>query len=366
MESLSAFIIRVGSGIAAVAFSVAGSAGRTLPAELATWWLQETPGVNYWRAEIPARHLPGQCLALAYSDLQADPDGEPFMPRQQGAAVWMFEATAGRGVLMAHLQEQGVRVLLEADDNYTVMHEGLTSQAGHWTQRPHGKLDYPSIDAHRQIASFVDGIIVSTPYLEREYRKVSDADIFVCPNSVDPADWPTPKPTDNSSVFRVGFAGSISHWDDVHLIRRALLWASKQDGVEVCYFGQMPAGFEFVQRHVPWTDSVEQYRTNVTALDVGLAPLVETRWSKGKSDVKCLEYSMAGALTICQDAEPFKAFKGPCVRVDSAKGFERAVRWAVLHQDEARDMAREARKYVLRERSIEANIWKWHAAIGEE
>lgn len=327
--------------------------------------MQATPGVNYWRAELPARHLPGQALTLGYTDLQPGPDGEPFMPRQKGASIWLFEGTASRAVLMAHLQDQGVRVLLEADDNYTVMHKGLTAQQGLWRQTPDPQIDYPSIDAHRQIARFVDAIIVSTPYLEQEYRKVSDRPIFLCPNSVDPADWPTPEPS-HDGVLRVGFAGSISHWEDIHLIRRALLWASRQDGVETWYFGQKPAGFDFIQRHVQWTDSVADYRKSVAVLDVGLAPLIETRWSKGKSDVKALEMSMAGALTVCSDAEPFKAFKGPCVRTGSAKGFEASVRWAVTHRDEVTDMAREARQYVLRERTIQSNIWRWRAAINKE
>jgi hypothetical protein len=114
---------------------------------------------------------------------------------------------------------------------------------------------------------------------------------------------------------------------------------------------------------VPWTDSVADYRAAIGVLDVGLAPLVETRWSRGKSDVKSLEYAMAGALTICTDAEPFKAFGGPCIRVVGARGFERAVRWAVTHRDEAREMGRAAREYVLAERTIQGNVWKWQEAI---
>lgn len=331
-----------------------------------TWWLQNTPATNYWRCALPARYLPGKTVSPNYQSLREGPGG-PELWEQEGAAVFPFVGNKTRGILMAHLQERGVRVLLESDDNYTVMHKTPAGvDPGEWKRHVTKGIDFPSVELHTRFAGWVDGVIVSTPFLEREYRKVTDKPIFVCPNSVDPADWPQTLTTSEDGVLRVGFAGSISHWIDVHLIRRAMLWASKQDGVEVWYFGQKPAGFEFVKgaHHVPWTDSVADYRKAVAALDVGFAPLASAdRWTSSKSDVKSLEYAMVGALPVLQDAEPYRAFKGPCLRAGSAKDFERAVRWCVTHRDEVKDMAAQARDYVLKERTIQDTVWRWREAV---
>ena len=53
----------------------------------------------------------------------------------------------------------------------------------------------------------------------------------------------------------------------------------------------------------------------------------------------------------------------PALMCKTAKDFFHAVKWAVANQDEARAIAAEARELVFKERTIQANAWRWHAAL---
>lgn len=329
---------------------------------LATWWRMKSPGGAYWRCSVPAKHLPGRVNRLLFSDLK-EVDGEPTLVNQAGGcAIWQFAGNATRGILMANQQEQGVRVLLEVDDNYLVPAPFMQD----WQQAfavggdtPDG--DKASLAAHRQIAGWVDGIICSTDHLARVYRNVNP-NVYVCPNSVDPGDWP--EPAERGDVFRIGWAASHSHHVDAPLVRRSMEWAVRQPGVEVYLLGYQP-DWRGPFKRIPWTDTLEDYRATLAglALDVGICPLKPTVWANAKSDVKALEYGICGALPVCSTVEPYRAWKGPALWAESARDWEWALRYAVQHRDEVREKAAQAREFVLGNRTIRQSIGAWRDAV---
>ena len=336
---------------------------------LATWWRQKTEGSAYVRCALPARHTQGQVLRLKHTDLAEDGD-KVIMPRQRGAAIWQFPGDATRGTLMANLQELGIPVFMEVDDNYLEPSPKIPGvrEKSPWNKRIAD--GYPaaySNEAHGRIARWVDGIIVATELLAKRYRKVNP-NVFVCPNQVEPADWPELEKADDG-ILRIGWAGSTSHRWDAQLAKRALEWASKQDGVEVVMIGFRAAGFDFEHTYVPWSDGLEGYRRNLMQLDVGLAPIVENVWSVGKSDLKALEYAMAGAMPIVSRAEPYRGWwehEMPALSAANPKEFLRQVQWAVANRDEVKRIAYEARLHVLHHRTIDKNAWRWEEAIASK
>lgn len=330
---------------------------------LATWWEQITPGTAYWRCLIPARHLPGKVCDLQFADLAPDGRGEPHMPRQEGGcAIWQYSGSKTRGALMSWQQEQGLRVLLEVDDNYLSPSDGKATPGWCKTDAEASGVDHSTHEMHARCAAWVDGVVCATRPLADAYRRVNP-NVFVCPNSVDPDDWAAlDKP--NDGVFRIGWAASGSHMMDAHLVRRAFQWASRQDGVEVWFLGTPPSDWKFRLHNVPWTRDLAAYRLSLQSLDVGVCALTDTTWTRSKSDVKCLEYSMAGALSICSNVPAYEPWKGgPCLWASSATDFERAIRWCVFHRDEVKEIARAAREHVLAERTIGKSIHLWREAV---
>lgn len=351
---------------------------------LATWWGQRPGGNWYWRCEVPARHLPGDVLQLRYKDLQ-DGGAGLVMPRQRGpAAVWQFPGNATRGIVMRAQQEAGFKVLVEVDDNYLIspplVPRPVSRAGGLWAeatgdaewkpeQRPSwgfrldtSAADQHSIEAHRRLVEFADGVIVTTGTLADAYRRVN-GNVHVCRNSIDPADWPEPvKPDDG--LFRIGYAASHSHWFDANDVQRALSWAAEQPGVQVVMFGLKPK-WSFPYKHAEWTDNLQDYRRSLQILDLGLCPLREGPWADAKSDIKHLEYSMSGAASVVADRPPYSewAHTDMALTAATAKDFLKQVRWAVRNQDGVREIAARAKTRILEERTIQSEIGRWRAAV---
>jgi hypothetical protein len=332
--------------------------------EKATWWTQATAGVNYVRAEMPARHLPGKTVRFESRDIQPRGEGH-FFPRQAGdAAVWMFPANVTKWVAMAEMHLQGLRVLVEVDDNYTVPSPTVGGLKSGWLSlRDKSGEDAHSFEAHRKIVSSkaCHGVIVSTPKLGEVYERFGKP-VFVCPNSVDPLDWDFPVEHSPDDVLRVGWAGSFSHAYDLADIRPALDWASRQPGVEIVILGQLDLG-GIASRHIDWTDSLEEYRRNVSELDVILCPLRPSEWADCKSDVKALEGAMGLACPVVSKTEPFRPWWDWPYVAETPKDFTKIVKHLVLNRDETREAATKAREYALGERNIEQSITNWRRAL---
>lgn len=341
----------------------------------ATFYRQATEGTAYVRCELPARTLPGKVIGAGEFpvDFSEDEHGvKASFPDQEGAAVWQFPGYAHDAILVAALQEDRFRVFVEVDDNYLEESDLVQGQWRSWTRGLSAQAELPSIDVHRRIAGFADGVICSTEPLAVAYRRVNE-NVHVCQNMVDPRDWPELGQRAEGPV-RVGFAGGATHMRDMPLILPALR-AAQKEGCEIHLAGVFPKDlkseafvvpdeFDFPYVHHPWGDLVS-YRATLHQFDIGLAPLITTPWSRCKSDIKALEYLMAGALPIVSDSPPYRAWRGKLPMASSGAEFQRHVRYFVEHPDEALDMVEEARDYMLDHRTVDTGIDQWREAIAE-
>ena len=123
--------------------------------------------------------------------------------------------------------------------------------------------------------------------------------------------------------------------------------------VALVFIGFAPPGY--TGRVFPWADDMMDARALLGNLDVGIAPLVRNRWADGKSDVKALEYAMAGVMPIVHDAPPYSPWKDMgwewCPR--NEREWEEAIHDVVAMRDDVKDLAAEAKAYVLAERTID-------------
>lgn len=329
---------------------------------LATFWRQGTQGTFYWRLLVPARHLPGRVNQLLQSDTGKDP-----MLRQEGVAIWQFLGDVGRLSFAARVQERGVRSLMEVDDNYMVPSPHIPQrQRKAWHSRildswADGATGY-SHQAHRKILPAIDGLIVSTNVLANQYEPYVPAGIYVCPNSVDPDDWEPIQRVDRPVT--VGFAGGDAHLHDLSLVERALDWAHR-DGAALVKMGAGTRVWHWPHEDFPWTDDLAEYRRSLQKLDVGLCPLRRSSWHDSKSDIKAMEYLMAGVLPIVQGDTPVYAdWVGVVPSASTPKEWERAVREVVaLDADERLSMWKRAHDFLLANKTIDKHIGAWREAV---
>lgn len=332
---------------------------------LATWWRQATPGTTYWRCTVPAKALPGKVMQLRNTSLLDQPGGVELVG-QEGASIWQFPGNATRALIMAHVQEEQIaKVIVEVDDNYLLPAPQIPGFQGQWQRNfDTSPEDRYSHQAHASICRWVDAIIVSTPTLAEKYAVITAVPIHVCPNSVDLDDFPSLDKKPEDLRLRIGYAGSPSHLFDVKLIHRALSWASDQRHAEVWKLGLGLTEWKFRHKEFPWTDDLNEYRRNLQVLDVGLCPVKRSAWHDCKSDIKAIEYALAGALPIVQADSPcFAGWPDVVPSATTETEWRKIVKWAVTHPDEVRELAKKAYQHVLETKLIGQHIHKWREAI---
>ncbi len=347
---------------------------------VATFYYQATPGTAYWRCLLPARFLPGQAI-FNYPVRTENEAGDVRLPQHEGAAVMQFTGDESHYLLTKFFRDQGIRVLIEVDDNYSRWFPEHMKRAG-WKARvadtiqqvphPDGQVvampvGY-NVETHVATVKAADGVICTTPYLASQYRKHNE-NVFVCGNHIDPADWDEPvKPDDGK--FRIGWFASGSHRADGELLVRALTWAGKQPDVEIVMVGVGSGGpgkpwwQTFPYMHYGWSNDMAVYRKFIQQLDVGLAPVVGTPWALGRSDLKALEYAMSAAVPFVSDVPCYEHTEMPHLqRCKTPKDWLRAIQWAVANQDEVREQAQKCREWTLANRTVEQNIGEWKLAL---
>lgn len=178
------------------------------------------------------------------------------------------------------------------------------------------------------ILSFADAITVSTePLRDRLHDHILkihgiDKPVFVIPNMNDVRDWYYPIAPKHKDKFVIGYSGSNSHQDDLRMVMPAiakimkkhkhvhfeLIGAISKDKVKE-YFAR--AGFDddsLMRIHLlPATQTFREFPQYLLEQkwNVGIAPLVDTAFTRSKSHIKWMEYSMMKIPTVASRVYPY-------------------------------------------------------------
>lgn len=199
--------------------------------------------------------------------------------------------------LIQELQAKGIKVLYEVDD---YLH-GIEKVMSHDFRDVFNKALIRRMEAAMRLC---DGIICSTPFIAKRYKKFGPT--FVCENGIDPARYDleaAPHDTVN-----IGWAGATGHKEAIrpwlqqvfHVMRMrettTFISIGQNYGRAIAkYLEDDARGLA-----VPWCQ-IEQYPAAMTMFDIALAPAWKGTFFRGKSDLRWLE---AGALGIPIIADP--------------------------------------------------------------
>lgn len=328
------------------------------------FWANRNAGVRYVRCVVPARAIGGRVDNIK----EATDEGRFHM--YTGPHVFQIPKTRFEYSRMLEAKEAGCLVAAEFDDDYTRWDAGHASGASKgryvWTKTEKQARDQwsPNVEMVRACAALADTVIVTTPALRKAYLHCNDS-VAICRNSVDPADWPEPQRLDDAP-FRVMFAAAHNP-HDFSQVKKAMVWLAAQDDAEAIVMGgniDWPGVI-----HIPWVnDDLGAVRAFMAAVapDVGLRPLEPTRFARGKSDLKILEYAMSGAMSIVAPYEPYKHFpqwQGLVRYARNGLEFVEQVRWAYENRETANRLAEQTRELVLAERTIRSEAHSWVSAL---
>jgi hypothetical protein len=327
----------------------------------ATLYYQGNNATRYWRISMPAKYLPGKEIPAYQLTVRhfVKKQKLTFPQLRNDTAIVQYPGDNGSALCAMAMEAEGKRLFVEVDDNYSDYGDELWMKRASWGQRI-GETD-TTVKGHRWIVEHSYGVIVTTRALEQVYSQLND-NVHVCRNSIHPGDWP--EPADRDETFRIGWYASNSHDRDAVMVSKALSWASRQPNVEIVNIGHDP-GWPFKRRQVPWNDNFLAQRDELCRLDIGVAPITATPLAKYRSDLKALEYAMGGAMPFLQASEPYWDWEDKeFARIArSETDWMEQIKWALKNRDEVRARARQARNYVLAERTYRTEISKWEEAI---
>lgn len=195
----------------------------------------------------------------------------------------------GIALIHAYQKELGKKYIVEQDDQIEVE-----------KNNPHKK-HHDITDASQVIKTsmnIADMVTTTTKHLQRRLKKHNE-NVVVLPNYLDLETWDlSPKHNNTSDRIRIGWAGSITHLDDLQsiapIIKKIL---DDFPNTELVLVGEPRAADIFEGYKVEcmlgvpfeaWPKKLHSLR-----LDIGIAPLRTTSFNQCKSNIKFLEYSIA-------------------------------------------------------------------------
>lgn len=228
---------------------------------------------------------------------------------------WRADATLEAAEkLVSDVRALGARLIYTLDDNLLDLH-----RCQPWHEF--------STDAKRNIVRFflrkADGVVVSTEPLKQRFQHLN-GEIHVVPNGLDERLFVDGRcilthPATDSGKLVVGYMGTHSHLQDLLLVLEPLravlrkyqgavefqMVGISEDNRIIRSFDGLPfqildtAGKHFYPDFVPWA------RENLR-WDVAIAPLENNLFTRGKSDIKFLDYALLGIPGIYSDVEAYR------------------------------------------------------------
>lgn len=203
-----------------------------------------------------------------------------------------------------------------------------------------------------------DRMVVSTEFLAEHYRNFIK-DIRVVPNRLEMGKWLTLVPqTRSGTKVRIGWAGGTTHQRDLMLLKEVI--EQTRDEADWVFFGMCPPEIAPLLKEshpfIPYAD-YPAFLANL-GLDLAVAPLADTLFNRGKSNLRLLELGILGLSVVCTDIDPYR--NSPACRVkNTVPAWVSALRERI-HDPEVRAIeGRAMRQWVLENFLLENHLEEW-------
>lgn len=213
-----------------------------------------------------------------------------------------------------------------------------------------------------------DRLVVSTDYLAESYRNLI-ADIRVVPNLIPGETWLSlPKLKRTSVRPRIGWAGGTTHQGDLVLLKEVI--EATRTEADWIFFGMCPEDIKPLLAEYHPLVKLSEYPAYLAGLnlDIAVAPLAETPFNRGKSNLRLLEYGILGLPVVCTDIDPYRNSPACCVP-NNAKAWITALRERIHDVDAREAEGKRMHHWVSTNFLLEFNLPEWlasHLPISEK
>lgn len=320
---------------------------------------ERTPNVLY-RAVMPMEELGRRGHVVGTAEV-VGMRGLPSVAECSGfdvVYVWQMSHEPVRR-LVRGLKANGVPVIWDSDDDITAV-----------PKQAQGYGDFKGVRGRRiwsdtqKMIRAVDAITTPSPVLARAFADAGQEHVRVIENHVPLVG--SPRGVDRDEVV-VGWVAMSEHGVDVEQLGLRETLTRVLDARPAIRVESIGIALDLDPTRYRRTKPVE-YRflpDLVQRFDIGLAPLVDIRFNRARSNVKVKEYAMLGVPWLASEVEPYVGLgedEGGRV-IDNDRWFEEIVRLADDRKARKR-LSRNGIKWA-RTQTISANAGEWERLLTE-
>lgn len=200
-------------------------------------------------------------------------------------------------MLWAYQIERGKTIIVDRDDVITV--EGHNP-----FKADHDRLH--AVSWSQELLKIADRVTVTTDTIANEVKPYNE-NVVIIPNYLDMELWDRLPAKNEGRMLRLGWMGSVTHREDLMMVMPAIKEILKRHtNVQFVICGDpyflrelqdVPRQqWEYIDATIDFYKWPAKART--MSLDIGIAPLTDTHFNRGRSFLKYLEYAMTGASGV--------------------------------------------------------------------
>ena len=229
--------------------------------------------------------------------------------------------------------------------------------------------------------SFADALFVSTEPLKETYQKYMkdlfdiDMPVYVLPNYND-AELFGSKYRMNEGKVVIGFHGSITHDSDLAMVlpvidslmdkyknlHMELVGSVRRDSINKLFDHIKNKMRFYIKAGTPAFDKFPELLMK-QRWDIGVAPLIDDEFNRGKSHIKYMEYSMKAIPTVASDVYPYTHNAREAVLCKNVNEWKQKLENLIIDRKLRREIGQKAREHVLSECQYKEHGHEWVDAV---
>lgn len=210
------------------------------------------------------------------------------------------------------------------------------------------------IDAVIRHASIV---VVGNEYLRDHAIKAGAQRVEILPTSIDLVRYPAPKPAQNDTPI-IGWIGSPATSRYLHQVHEVLTEVCAHRQAQVVLVGASEPGWKDVPYAIhPWSEATEV--AEVSGFDVGIMPLEDSPWERGKCGYKLIQYMACGKPVVASPVGINARIVEPGVNgylAETKHDWVQALTALLTDIDRRQQMGAAGRAKVERDYAIQVNV----------
>lgn len=212
-------------------------------------------------------------------------------------------------------------------------------------------------------------VTVTTEVLKEDYSRYN-SNIHIIPNQMVQEHWEGLERIDHPGEIWIGWEGGWTHYEDLKVMSTSIRTVvSRYPNVKLVLVG-FTQSRELVFDAVPddrvilfeWDDDLSVYKKYVASMDIVLAPSVDIRFNRGKSDIRCMEAWLCGVPVVGSPSTYGRSIKesGGGFVANKPKDWISGLKKLITDEGLRRRMGQEGYEYVTTKRTYRTNTRLWY------